>query len=78
MRPNKHCIVNLVGIAMEIFQQDFRLAYEEISELVATEDGHLASHLFNGVRPGVYSFKCGVTDAQNKIVSTQSIVFHVQ
>ena len=45
-------------VILEIYRQDFRLAYREISEFEETEDGHALSEAFPDLGPGFYILKC--------------------
>jgi len=45
-------------VILEIYRQDFRIAYREITEFEETEEGHALSEAFPELSPGFYILKC--------------------
>ncbi|MDX9930875.1 MAG: hypothetical protein RBS37_13605, partial [Bacteroidales bacterium] len=45
-------------VVLEIYRQDFRIAYREITEFEETEEGHALSEAFPELGPGYYILKC--------------------
>ncbi|MDT8400752.1 MAG: CARDB domain-containing protein [Bacteroidales bacterium] len=45
-------------VVLEIYSQDFRIAYREIMEFQETEEGHALSEAFSELGPGFYILKC--------------------
>ena len=45
-------------VVLEIYRQDFRIAYREITEFEETEEGHALSEAFSDLGPGFYILKC--------------------
>lgn len=45
-------------VVLEIYRQDFRIAYREITEFEETEEGHALSEAFSELGPGFYILKC--------------------
>jgi len=45
-------------VILEIYSQDFRVAYREIMEFEETEDGYALSEEFSELDPGFYILKC--------------------
>jgi len=45
-------------VVLEIYSQDYRVAYREITEFEDTEEGHSLSESFSELGPGFYILKC--------------------
>jgi hypothetical protein len=45
-------------VVLEIYSQDYRVAYREITEFQETEEGHALSERFSELSPGFYTLKC--------------------
>ncbi len=45
-------------VVLEIYSQDYRIAYREITEFQETEEGHALSEAFSELGPGFYILKC--------------------
>jgi hypothetical protein len=81
---NPGAIVNCVFIQkpftviLEILQQDFRVAYQEITDFSETDEGFLLSQAFPGLSPGIYSLKCMQKDYLGIIRHSQSFTFRLQ
>ncbi|MBN1416261.1 MAG: hypothetical protein JW973_14260 [Bacteroidales bacterium] len=61
---NPGAIVNCIftkkpyKVVLEIYSQDYRVAYREIMEFQETEEGHGLSERFSELDPGFYTLKC--------------------
>jgi hypothetical protein len=61
----------------EIFRQEYRLAYQEIDEVVKVEEGYQIQHPFTGLGPGLYTFKLTIKDAKGQAEETRSFLFQL-
>ncbi len=81
---NPGAIVNCVFIRkpftviLEILQQDFRVAYQEITDFAETDEGFMLSQAFPGLGPGVYHLKCMQKNYMGIIRHEQSFTFRLQ
>ena len=60
----------------EIFRQEYRLAYQELSDVAQVEEGYQIQHTFTGIGPGLYTLKLTIKDAKGQADATRS--FHFQ
>jgi hypothetical protein len=68
-------------VVLEIYRQDFRIAYREIIEFEETEEGHALSEAFSELGPGFYILKCKqIMDIRHpdRIRHEHSVMFRVE
>lgn len=81
---NPGAIVNCIftrkpfTVILEILQQDFRVAYQEITDFTETDEGFMLAQAFPGLSPGIYSLKCMQKDYLGIIKHSQSFTFRLQ
>ncbi|MDF1559862.1 MAG: hypothetical protein P1P83_06610 [Bacteroidales bacterium] len=67
-------------VVLEIYRQDFRIAYREIMEFQETEEGHAMSEAFPELDPGFYTLKCMQIDYlhPDRIRHEHSVMFRLE
>ena len=68
-------------VILELYQQDYRVAYREITEFEDTEEGHALSESFSDLDPGFYILKCKqIMDIRHpeKIRHEHSVIFRLE